>query len=269
MAFCGSCGSQNNDGVSFCEACGNPLRANAGSPPAPPSPPSPGGYSQPPPPPGGYSQPPPPPGGYSQPPPAPGGYSQPPPAPGGYSQPPPAPGGYSQPPPPPGGYGGPPQAGYGQVPYAPSGVALPGPLAEWGTRALGYLIDGLCIFVVYVPFLILTAITKSLIFTLLSYFASFGMAIWFAVQIGETGQSPGMRVAGLKCVSMTTGRTIGGGMGVGRALAAILNSLICYVGWLFPLWDGMKQTLADKVVSTVVCVVPKQPFSIVPSAADH
>ena len=222
MAFCGKCGSQNDDAVSFCEECGNPLHANSVPPPTPP-PPSQGGYAQPQ---GGYSQ-------------------------------------------PPGGYGGPPQAGYGQVPYAPSGVALPGPLAEWGTRALGYLIDSACIFVVYVPFLILAAITNSVIFSLLAYVASFGVAMWFAVQIGETGQSPGMRVAGLKCVSMSTGGTIGGGMGVGRAFATILNSVICYVGWFFPLWDGMKQTLADKVVSTVVCVVPKQPFSIVPSAADH
>jgi hypothetical protein len=37
-----------------------------------------------------------------------------------------------------------------------------------------------------------------------------------------------------------------------RDLAHIVDSVICYVGFLFPLWDAKKQTLADKIVKTVV-----------------
>ena len=27
--------------------------------------------------------------------------------------------------------------------------------------------------------------------------------------------------------------------------------LICYIGYLFPLWDAKRQTLADKIMTTV------------------
>jgi hypothetical protein len=43
-----------------------------------------------------------------------------------------------------------------------------------------------------------------------------------------------------------------------------VDSIICYVGYLFPLWDQQRQTLADKIMSTVVVVVPKQAFSLTP-----
>jgi uncharacterized RDD family membrane protein YckC len=41
-------------------------------------------------------------------------------------------------------------------------------------------------------------------------------------------------------------------MGVVRTIAHIVDSIICYIGWLFPLWDPKRQTLADKIVKTVV-----------------
>jgi hypothetical protein len=30
------------------------------------------------------------------------------------------------------------------------------------------------------------------------------------------------------------------------------DELICYVSWLFPLWDAKRQTLVDKIVKTMV-----------------
>jgi uncharacterized RDD family membrane protein YckC len=41
-----------------------------------------------------------------------------------------------------------------------------------------------------------------------------------------------------------------------------VDGIICYIGWLFPLWDAKKQTLADKIMGTVVVTAPKQGFSI-------
>ena len=35
-------------------------------------------------------------------------------------------------------------------------------------------------------------------------------------------------------------------------MSRILDSLACYIGWLFPIWDAKRQTLADKIISTVV-----------------
>jgi uncharacterized RDD family membrane protein YckC len=75
-----------------------------------------------------------------------------------------------------------------------------------------------------------------------------------------------MRVIGLKCVSITTGQTIGVGNAIVRAIAHFVDSIICYIGWLFPLWDSQKQTLADKIMSTVVVKVPAQGFSLTPKA---
>ena len=41
-----------------------------------------------------------------------------------------------------------------------------------------------------------------------------------------------------------------------RQLAHVFDSLVCYLGWLWPLWDPKNQTLADKVMSTVVVILP-------------
>ncbi len=198
-------------------------------------------------------------------------YGSQPPQPGGGQPPgayPPA-GGY----PPPGAYP-PPQAGYQAYPpstgyNSPSGA--PGTLAEWPQRALGYLIDvGLTVAAfaaVAIVGAILSAVSSTLgaLVFVVGYIGVAVVSIWFAVQVGQTGASPGMRVIGLRCISRSTGQPIGGGMGFVRALAHFVDSLICYVGWLFPLWDKDKQTLADKIIGTVVVTAPKQPFSITPT----
>ena len=75
--------------------------------------------------------------------------------------------------------------------------------------------------------------------------------------VGTTGQSPGKRLMGIKIVSKETGQVIGGGAGVGRWFGHIIDSLVCYIGWLMPLWDSEKQTIADKLVSTHAIIVPK------------
>jgi RDD family len=38
-----------------------------------------------------------------------------------------------------------------------------------------------------------------------------------------------------------------------RQIAHIVDTLICYIGYLFPLWDSKRQTVADKIMTTV-CV---------------
>jgi len=135
-----------------------------------------------------------------------------------------------------------------------------------GPRALGLIIDYACQLVVLLPFIVLGNLTHSAIGPL-GYLAALGVFVCFAVQIGETGQSREVRVAGVTCVSMTTGSTIGSGTGIGRGFATYINGFVCGVRWLFPLWDAKKQTLADVIISTLVCVVPKQSFGLIPSSA--
>jgi hypothetical protein len=49
---------------------------------------------------------------------------------------------------------------------------------------------------------------------------------------------------------------MGGGMCFFRQLAHYVDSLACYLGWLWPLWDARHQTLADKIMGTVVVIQP-------------
>ena len=55
-----------------------------------------------------------------------------------------------------------------------------------------------------------------------------------------------------KLISEETGQPIGSTNGIIRQFAHIVDSVICYIGWLFPLWDAKRQTIADKIMKTVV-----------------
>ncbi len=69
---------------------------------------------------------------------------------------------------------------------------------------------------------------------------------------GTTGVTFGRSLAKTKLISAETGQPIGVANGIIRQIAHIVDSLICYIGWLFPLWDAKRQTLADKMMKTVV-----------------
>ena len=73
---------------------------------------------------------------------------------------------------------------------------------------------------------------------------------WF--QAGKTGQSWGKKVLGIRLVGEQTGQPIDAGMAFVRDLTHFIDGIICYIGFLFPLWDAKKQTLADKIIKTLV-----------------
>lgn len=233
-------------------------------PPLSPSPEPTGGQE---PPAGGYE-----PSPSASPPPSPGGGSPPLPGGGSYSPPPPPPGGGSYPPPPP------PSGGYAPPPPGPAIRTLPTEsYTPWLTRVLALLID-------YLPYLIVqgiasgimyltqqhtcvTSVTQydvsqycatqpSLIGQLAQWLATLvGLAYWVwnrGYRQGTTGASLGKTVMSIKVVSETTGQPIGFGLSVLRDLAHFVDAIICFIGFLFPLWDAKRQTLADKILTTVV-----------------
>ncbi|HTW07668.1 MAG TPA: RDD family protein [Acidimicrobiales bacterium] len=164
----------------------------------------------------------------------------------------------------------PPAQGFSVGPQnLPPGVSA-GQLSEWPQRAIGWLID-------FVPFLvvgIIALIVGAVISTVLQYLfdlINIALGIFFAYQVGTFGSTPGMRVAGLKCVSVKTGQPLGFGMAFVRALIHAIAFALCLipgiVDMLFPLWDAQKQTLADKLVSSMVVNVPKGPFEIMPKTS--
>jgi uncharacterized RDD family membrane protein YckC len=134
--------------------------------------------------------------------------------------------------------------------YAADNPAVsPAAYANWGQRVGAYLID-------YVPIFVLELIgfiLRNSIGFLLFFLAS--LAWWIynrCIQAGRTGQSLGKRTLHLRLISENTGEPIGAGMAFARDICHILDSLACYIGWLFPLWDAKRQTFADKIISTVV-----------------
>jgi uncharacterized RDD family membrane protein YckC len=123
--------------------------------------------------------------------------------------------------------------------------------ANWGQRAGAYLID----IAPNIGLAILAAIFLRVTFILYFLFllASLAWTIYNRwITMGRTGQSLGKRTLNQKLISEASGQPIGAGMAFVRDLAHIVDSIICYIGWLFPLWDAKRQTLADKIMSTVV-----------------
>lgn len=211
----------------------------------------------------------------------PGGYQ---PQPGGYEPPKyPSQGGY---PPPQGNYPPPPQGGYPPPPAPQGGYAPPPPVrnsadayTSWFTRVLAYLIDAIPVLVVsgiavIVIFATMGDVTSS--YTEYDYggsysasgeisgagWAAYGLAalvnfaywLWnYGYKQGTTGSTIGKGVMKFKVISEKTGQPIGFGMSIARGFAHIVDSIICYIGWLFPLWDAKRQTIADKIVGTI-CV---------------
>ena len=248
-------------------------------PPPPPNNPPPGGdrpsgFPSPAAPQPGYQQP------YGQPQPGyPQPYGQPQPGyqqPGGqpYGQPQP---GYQQP------YGQQPQPGYqqpygsppGYQPYAATGGApVPGNFAGFGSRVYARIIDGLIALLYYLPgaVFIIAGFTQTsdstndfgdpttkisgagvgllVIGFLLVLAGAIVFLIRFCKMIAATGQSWGMRTAGIRLVA-GDGRQLGAGTVFGRYLVGgLISGSVCYLGYLWVLWDPQKQTWHDKIFNT-------------------
>ena len=142
------------------------------------------------------------------------------------------------------------------APTPPGQPSLPSPLADWGTRALGWLID-------WVPAALLSAIFyRVALFNVLAGLASIAYWGYIGHLEGVTGQTPGKAMMGTRLVGVN-GQLIGSGSGIGRKFAHIVDGLICGLGFLLPLVDAKRQTIADKLLDTyVVTGADKKPFAV-------
>lgn len=136
-------------------------------------------------------------------------------------------------------------------------AGTPANLASWGTRVIGALIDAL-------PFLILGILFSwnSLLRNLVGLAGFAYFYVYLGYLDGDTGQTPGKAVMGTRVVN-SEGNVIGSGPGIARKFSHIVDSIICGLGWLLPLVDSSKQTIADKIMTTyVVEGVEKKPFAV-------
>ncbi|HET7688974.1 MAG TPA: RDD family protein [Nocardioidaceae bacterium] len=163
--------------------------------------------------------------------------------------PPPPPGDVPPPPPPPPGYGAPQPASVGGY-----------ELAEWPQRALAFLIDAIApTIAIYLVFAIIGAALDSGAIIMLGWLAAIGWIVYnYGYVGGTTGQSMGKKIAGIKLVNVNTGQPVGAGMGIARYFVHIIDSIPCYLGFLWPLWDAQKRTFTDMILTDQrVVVAPK------------
>jgi uncharacterized RDD family membrane protein YckC len=181
----------------------------------------------------------------------------------------------SQPPPPPsrGGYppSPPPQGGFEQaLPVVDKSIYTP-----WFTRVLAYVIDSIPVYLLLaISGVVLPTFQKVetvcvgdicatgnngpstiawIIFSVCVLIALAFMLWNFVVRQGNTGSSIGKQMMKFKVVGEQTQQPIGVGKSFIRQLAHGIDAAICYIGFLFPLWDAKRQTIADKLMKTV-CV---------------
>lgn len=145
--------------------------------------------------------------------------------------------------------------------------------AGWGSRVGGHIINGLVGAVFSIPAIIAlfagpketevctvngdiglcevpTGTTWALIIGLgILGLVAFG--VLYSRMIAKTGQAWGHKAVGVRIVDATTGGNIGAGKAFFRYLFGHwVDGLVCYLGYLWPLWDKEKQTWADKIFGT-------------------
>lgn len=157
-------------------------------------------------------------------------------------------------------------------PAQPPGLRTSTYYASWGARAGGYILDGLF---TYVPLYIVLFIAAfgtssgasgvtvhqpllgiSGVVVVLALLVLFPVIYAVGFTGGSRGQTPGMRIAGVRVIMDDGSAPIGYGRGLGRWVIGALFGLLLFIGpfldLFWPLWDERNQTLHDKAMSTVV-----------------
>lgn len=141
----------------------------------------------------------------------------------------------------------------------------------WSQRLWAFLLDWLPFWVIFgVPYPIewidgytnlwaIAAIT-SWVLCIVYFFWN------FCYRQGKTGQSIGKSVMKFMVIKEQTWQPIGFWLSFVRQIAHYIDQMICYIGYLFPLWDDKRQTIADKIMSTVCVPVgtPMPPPTLYP-----
>lgn len=159
------------------------------------------------------------------------------------------------PPPPPPPPGDVPPPAYGAPPAGVGGYQV----AEWPQRALAFVIDVIApSIVIYLFFVIVGAVLDAGGIIFLGWIAAIAWVLYnYGYVGGTTGQSMGKKIAGIKLINVSTGQPVGAGMGIARYFVHILDSIPCYIGFLWPLWDAEKRTFADMILTDQRVVVAK------------
>ena len=144
---------------------------------------------------------------------------------------------------------------YQQPAYQPpAGTGPSGPRAGFFQRLGAIIVDGIIIGVVVLVFYFINRVLADIVAIVLTL----GYYTYF--EGGGSGQTPGKKVLGIRVIDFSAGGPVGYGRAFVRQLGRILSGLVCYLGYLWMLWDREKQTWHDKLATTVV--VPESAYPV-------
>ena len=131
---------------------------------------------------------------------------------------------------------------------------VPGPLADFGSRTISFLVDYVAPAIVLNLLLSIAAVVGSPAWrpaiVVVGSLALLSFLVWNSGHLqGTTGRSLGRRMAKTSLVTVQAGQPLGFGLALARQICHVLEF---GVGFLWPLWDSRRQTFADKIVGTVV-----------------
>ena len=90
------------------------------------------------------------------------------------------------------------------------------------------------------------------VWLLIATLATLGTVVYFVYFWGTSGSTLGMRIFNLRIVDADTGASIGIARAIVRYLMSFVNSVACYIGWIWVAFDQRKQGWHDKVANSVV-----------------
>jgi uncharacterized RDD family membrane protein YckC len=133
----------------------------------------------------------------------------------------------------------------------------------WWRRAAALLIDTILIWVVVVALFALAfgiaevSGNAGAILLIVAIVAAIAGPIWYTIWATgrEPGQTVGKKALGIRVRHAEQDRAIGYGPSTGRYLITIAFGFFvipALVDYLWPLWDGRKQALHDKVANSIV-----------------
>jgi uncharacterized RDD family membrane protein YckC len=138
-----------------------------------------------------------------------------------------------------------------------------GPRAGFWQRFVALFIDGIILGIV--PLIIILSARSNgngglLALGYLVYFVG-AIAYYVYFEGGPTGQTLGKRAMGIRVIDFNTGGSIGHGRAFIRLIGRYISGLVCYLGYLWMLWDKEKQCWHDKMANDVVVPVQYYPVS--------
>ena len=129
-----------------------------------------------------------------------------------------------------------------------------GPRADFGTRLVAAIIDGVILGVVnFLLSRILGAAGSGLSILV-------GLAYYGYLEGSPSGQTVGKRVMNIRVIDFTNGEPLGVGKALVRYVGRIASTVVCLLGYFWMLWDDQKQTWHDKIAGTVV--VPTRAYPV-------